>query len=298
MQLTNQIINKVRGGFKATFDRALKATAADFLQIAMKVPSEHASENYGWLGQFPGLREWIGSRVVNNLKEHGYAIVNKDFEATVAVKSNHIADDNLGIYKPMFEFMGDSAGNHPAKLCFDLLKSGFGSVCYDGQYFFDTDHPVLDAAGVEQSVSNTGGGSGPAWFLLDVSRPLKPIIYQERQPAQFVSLDKPDDEGNFYRKELVYGVDYRGNVGFGLWQMAYGSKQVLDATSFEAARKCLLSMTADYGAKLGLGTKLLLVVGPSNLAAGEKLLDAVNNAAGATNTYKGKAELFMSPYLD
>ena len=61
------------------------------------------------------------------------------------------------------------------------------------------------------------------WFLLDTTKPIKPLIYQQRKAAEFVSKDNPNDDNVFFNKEFVYGVDCRDNVGYGLWQLAYGS---------------------------------------------------------------------------
>ena len=66
-------------------------------------------------------------------------------------------------------------------------------------------------------------GNDKAWFLLCTSRPIKPLIYQQRKAAKFVSLTKEDDENVFMKKKFIYGADSRGNAGFGFWQMAYGS---------------------------------------------------------------------------
>jgi len=50
----------------------------------MTVPSTGRDEIYGWLGQFPQLREWIGQRHVHNLKAHSFTITNRKFESTVS----------------------------------------------------------------------------------------------------------------------------------------------------------------------------------------------------------------------
>ena len=52
------------------------------------------------------------------------------------------------------------------------------------------------------------------------------------KPFEFVPMTKPDDEGVFTRAEYRYGTDGRCNVGYGFWQMAFGSKATLDATNF------------------------------------------------------------------
>jgi phage major head subunit gpT-like protein len=61
------------------------------------------------------------------------------------------------------------------------------------------------------------------WFLLDTTKPIKPLIYQTRRKVEFVAKDNPDDENVFMRKEFIYGADARYNAGYGLWQLAYGS---------------------------------------------------------------------------
>lgn len=62
-----------------------------------------------------------------------------------------------------------------------------------------------------------------AWFLMDVSKPVKPLIFQQRKKPEFVAMDSMTDESVFMRKEFRYGVDSRDNAGYGLWQLAYGS---------------------------------------------------------------------------
>ena len=62
----------------------------------------------------------------------------------------------------MFQDLGQTAAEYPDTLTYGLLTNGFTAKCYDDQYFIDTDHPVTDANGVMQSVSNHGGGGGHA----------------------------------------------------------------------------------------------------------------------------------------
>lgn len=62
-----------------------------------------------------------------------------------------------------------------------------------------------------------------AWYLLCTKRSLKPIIWQERKKPQFTSLTNENDSNVFMKKEYLYGVDSRGNVGYGFPQMAWGS---------------------------------------------------------------------------
>ena len=278
-------------GYNAAFREGFGQAGADHTAIAMESRSSTRTEEYGWLGQFPGLEEWVGERVLRGIKQHGYAITNKKYEATVVVKRDDIEDDHYGVYAPLFTEMGRASAAHPAELVYALLKTGFETVCYDGQYFFDTDHPVAGA-----SVSNTGGGAGTAWFLLDCSRMIKPIIFQRRRDYDLRRMDLPADEQVFMRDEYRYGVDGRCSVGFGLWQIAYGSKQDLNAANYEAARLALLEAKGDQGRPLGI-MPTHLVAPPSLEGKVKELLNAERNAAGATNVWKGTAKEIITPWL-
>ena len=60
------------------------------------------------------------------------------------------------------------------------------------------------------------------WYLFDTSRTVKPAILQMRKTPIFSSLIK-GTESMFMRKQLFYGVDWRGFVAFGDWRTGYGS---------------------------------------------------------------------------
>jgi phage major head subunit gpT-like protein len=296
MLVNAENLNALRAGYKTTFQGGLGMASTMHTQVATVVPASTKTQKYGWLGKFPSVREWIGPRVVHSLEQHDYSITEKPWELTVAVDRDDIETDNLGIYTPMFTEMGQSTGAKWDELVYGLLKLGFSTECYDGQYFFDTDHPVLDEAGNPQSVSNTGGGSGTPWFLLCTNKALKPIILQKRKDFEFVAKDRLTDDTVFNNKEFQYGADARGNVGFGFWQQAYGSKQTLNAGAYATARAALSGMKGDHGRPLGLMPNLL-VVPPSLESAARKILNSEYAAGGETNEWKGTAELLVCPWL-
>jgi phage major head subunit gpT-like protein len=292
-------LDALRVGFSALFQQGLGQAPSQWQRVATSVPSAARANTYGWLGDVPGFRKWIGPRTVNSLNTYSYSIANEDYEDTIAVDRNAIDDDagsGLGVYAPRFVAMGRAAGAIKDQLVFAALKSGFAAPCYDGQYFFDTDHPVLDANGVAQSVANTDGGAGTPWFLIDSKMPVAPIILQIRKEAEFVSLDRPTDANVFMNRELLYGVDARYAAGYGFWQWTWGSKQPLDAAHYATARAALAGMKGDHGRPIGVMPDLL-VVPPALESAGRKLLNAEYGAGGETNEWKGTAELLVAPWL-
>lgn len=296
MIVNAQVLDLAFKGFKTVVSDAMMQAPAHAKDIAMTVPSVSRDETYGWLGSFPAMREWLGPRNVKNLVANGFTIQNRKFESTLEITRDDISDDRLGIFKPMFAEMGQAAVRHPEELVFGLLASGFTTNCYDGQFFFDTDHPVTDAEGNVTQVSNTGGGAGTAWYLLDTSRAVRPLIWQEREKYEFQQLTQENSEYVFLNDRYLYGIRARVNAGFGLWQLAYGSRQTLNAANYAAARAAMMGFTADGGRKLGV-TPTVLVVPPSLEEAGLNILNTEYGAAGASNPWKGTAKLIVTPYL-
>lgn len=282
--------------FNTAFQSGFAGVETQWQKVATLVPSTTKTEDYGWLGKIPRMREWVGDRVIQNLKLHSYSIKNKKFESTVGVDRDDIDDDQLGVYTPIFQTMGQNAAELPDELIFALLILGFTTACYDGQYFFDTDHPVLDVNGNPVSVTNTQGGNGAAWFLLDTRRPLKPLIYQERKKPKFVAMDKETDQNVFMKNEYLYGVDSRGNAGFGLWQLAYASKMELDNANFDAVYDAMTGLKGDYEKPLGVKPNLL-VVGATNASKGRKIVEAQLINGGDSNTNFKRVELLECPWL-
>ena len=280
--------------FKASFQGGLGQAAPLYNMVATTVPSTTGSEEYGWLGKLPSMREWVGDRVINGIASSGYTIKNKPYELTIGVPRANIEDDQYGVYSPLFTEMGRSAAAHPDELVFGAMAAN--GNCYDGQAFFSATHPVLNANGKSANQSNDLGGAGTAWYVLDNSRALKPMIFQQRKSPNFVAKDRETDDNVFDRAEFRYGIDARNNVGYGFWQMAVRSQQALDETGLTNAITKLTSRTADYGRPLGLaGTHI--VVPPTLEFAATALLKNAFNAAGATNTLAGRLQIIVSPWL-
>lgn len=283
--------------YNGVFQRGFARGASEVDKVATTVPSTTASEHYAWLGQWPKLREWVGDKIVKQIEGHDYSLKNKDYESTVGVDRNALKDDVYGVYAPMFEEMGYAAAIHPTELVMSLLAAGGTTLCYDGQNFFDSDHPV-EVDGVEASVTNqdTGGG-GDYWYLLDASRPLKPLIYQRREAYEFVQKTEAKDDNVFFRKQYLFGVEGRGNAGFGFWQQAFRSAQTLNATNFVAARKAMRNFKSNEGRKLGI-KPTLVVVGAGNEQAARDLFLTERNANGSTNNLNGAVEILVSNQID
>jgi phage major head subunit gpT-like protein len=273
------------------FNTALEDTPSYFEKYAMVVPSSSRANDYKFMKQFPMLNEWIGDRQIQSLATGSFQIFNKDYEATVEVDRNDIEDDQLGIYNPIVAELGRAAKQHPDVLMAKLISNGFTEKCFDGKPFFAPDHPVGST-----TQGNYGDGTGTAWYLLDTTRAIRPFIFQRRTMPNLICQDRPEDEHYFMRKKFRYGVDYRGAVGYGLWQLAYGSKNTLNTTNYAAARSAMMQFSNEAGELLGIRPNLLIVPPALELQAKEILM-ADKLEGGNTNVLKETAELLILPWL-
>jgi phage major head subunit gpT-like protein len=282
-------------GFKTGFDMAFENATTITERIAMRVQSDSPIETYNWFGPTPMMEEWIGDRILSELRAYAMTIENKDWANGLRIKANDIRDDKLGMIMPRIQRLGGMAGRHQEKLVIEKLLAGFTTTGYDGQFFFDTDHvdgngsaqsnkgtaaldatsynaawtammsltdengeplamgmqptllvgpklrstarQLLEAEVLSSGATNTDAGTADLivsprlvgtyddyWFLLfSGDGGMRPIILQEKEPVEFIQQFDPDSEGYFNRKEYRAGANWRGNVGYAWWQLAYGA---------------------------------------------------------------------------
>ncbi|HBC0987574.1 TPA: Mu-like prophage major head subunit gpT family protein [Escherichia coli] len=292
--INSDVLYALNTSLSAAFTRGVGKVNPTYKQIATVVKSSGASNTYGWLENWPGIKEWVDARQLARLTQMGYSITNKTWETSIAVKREDVEDDQLGQWAIISEEFGREVTMFPDSLSYDLLCKGFNTTCYDGQYFFDTDHPV--GAATVSNVQGTGAESGEPWFLIDATHALLPIIFQDRRPFDFTALDDLSSEHVFKNNEFAFGTDGRCNVGFGFWQTVVGSKQSLNTGNFESAVKLLQSIPRTNGDPLGMNPSLL-VVGKNNLAAAKTLIEAQTGASGASNIHFKATDLVYSPYV-
>lgn len=290
MMITPQNLRGIYVGFNTIFNKALGDYKPLYPEIATVTPSTTDTETYAWLGDIPGMREWIGEREIQNLTASEYTIKNKSYEATIGIDRDVIEDDRIRLWSSNISALAQNAAKNPDKLIFRLLAEGFTSKCFDGKPFFSGAHKTggktvsnmshaklsldayIAARASMMSLTNSKGeplalvpdklvvppalekeardilvadfingtkntmqgtakplvapqlaGHDSAWFLLCTTQPVKPLIYQERKKPKFVSKTNETDDNVFMSKQFLYGVDARGNAGYGFWQMAYGS---------------------------------------------------------------------------
>ncbi len=118
--------------------------------------SDQDSETYNWLGQVPVMREWAGGRQAKGFTTNGLTIENKHFEATLEVPVKDLLRDKTGQTRIRINELADRTNSHWAQLLSKLIVNGESTVCYDGQYFFDTDHEEGKSGQQSNKITYTG----------------------------------------------------------------------------------------------------------------------------------------------
>jgi len=302
MDINRENLDKFFRGVNASFRGALLTNVPDqYLQFATVIPSGTSAEDYTWLGEAEELREWVGGRVLTQLASHDYTVKNRKFERTLRAKADDLRDDKIGIYNTRATMLAEAAKLWPNKLCFQALTEN--ALCYDKQNFFDTDHPV-GKDGAVSTVSNdnpNAGDDGAYFYLLDTTKPLKPVIFQKREDISFDSLSDTTSDHVYKFDEFLYGARARGNYGYGFWQQAMRSKtgSTVAAIRTELAnlRFRMRSTKNDEGREMGIEPNLL-IVGRSKEDIMRQVLDAqyIDSSFTPNPVYKAFT-LLVAPWL-
>jgi phage major head subunit gpT-like protein len=84
----------------------------------------------------------LGERTYNNFRVYDYVLGNDKFEHTTEVTRDEIEDDQIGVFNDWMTDVGYQSEMWPDDLVTTAFTAGTSTICHDGQYFFDLDHPV------------------------------------------------------------------------------------------------------------------------------------------------------------
>lgn len=137
----------IRQEFFKRLDQAERGSWAG--KVASVFNSDRLTEEYRWLGNIPAMREWIGSRKEQPIRSDVYRLTNKPYESTLAVYREELRRDKTGQLLIRIGEQAAAAVSHWEELLSALIIAGETTdLCYDGQFYFDTDH-VSGASGTQ-----------------------------------------------------------------------------------------------------------------------------------------------------
>jgi phage major head subunit gpT-like protein len=162
-----------------------------------------------------GVHEWLDERQKAKIAHFDHSIEIKKWANALELKVDDLADEdmNLGEYRIIIGEMADDFVEHKHQLLIDLLNNGFtGAIAlgYDGQYFIDTDHPLLD--GSVQSNKGTAAFSDTALYagikqMVKMKRPNGQLANIQPTHGVFPEALRATVEGVLNKRTVANGSD-------------------------------------------------------------------------------------------
>jgi len=153
--------------------------------VATQVPSKTAKNVYPWMSKLPAFKEWNGDNEDANVKSRDYTLVNKTFRMGFDLSVDDVKDDTIGLFGDVVADAGRSRAEFPDQNVFATLEAGTSQTCWDGQFFYDTDHPVDIDNAAKGQFSNLLIGASYDW-VADPSGTFRQVR------AAFMKLQRDD----------------------------------------------------------------------------------------------------------
>jgi phage major head subunit gpT-like protein len=178
--------------FQAVFAQAYGQYEKEALYkaLCLEIDSNAAFEQLGWLEAVPGMSEWKDERKVWGLTPKDYKITNLDWEDTICVDRNTLADDKYGMILPRVRQLAQRAADHPAKRIFELLNDGETEKTYDGTAFFADTRSFGDSGNIDNLLA--GAYSADATKIrAGITAAVKAMMAFKDNRGEFMNL-QPD----------------------------------------------------------------------------------------------------------
>jgi len=116
-----------------------------FPEITEVYESRELTTNLALVLGEPIVREWKDNetRIVDHFSSTSYDVGIRDWALTIGMHKRYLDYDKLGVTMKRFERLPLAIPRHYESLVFQTLIAGFATNCWDGQFFFDTDHPYF-----------------------------------------------------------------------------------------------------------------------------------------------------------
>lgn len=181
------------------FDNAVMAAQPFYPELCTIVPSNSAEEKYAFLGGAPGVKEWLGPRVFEQMRASDFSVPNKHYENSMGIEKTKFRDDQTGLMKKAIEAFADEAAYHPDELLFEVVAAAGSTPCFDTQYFFDTDHSFGDSGSQSNLLTYaaaTGTAPTAAEFKASFHQALLAMLAFKNDRAKFMNRPRIGKLGN------------------------------------------------------------------------------------------------------
>ena len=246
------------------------ATPTDWQEFCQIIRTNAKRLDLPFIEDFPRFMDLttVGGNVqFADLSAGLYGITPRRHGAGIKMKDEDVDDDTLGIIIGRVNELIQSAAVEMNRQSFDAVKSGIAvtnyGACADGtQAFFSATHYGYPASPGIPAVTNqsnyVAAGGATAWYLLDCSKPYKPVIMAVRKDPVFVAEDAGPVGHFFEADEYRWKIEGRLRAGYGMWQQAYCQTNALTEDTLWAAVEAMRGMRNKQGLPLNIQPTHLL----------------------------------------
>ncbi len=157
---------------KTVYLQELANLKPDYARVCKQVNTTQETQDYGWMGTPPAIREFVDERVAKGLAVAGMKITDKTWEGTIAVSRRELENNQYGVIQERVRMLAQRMAQGIDELAFTMLYYHCKTATYgysfdqydkDGNIrtdatmtFSDTDHSYPPPAEYTTSQSNYG----------------------------------------------------------------------------------------------------------------------------------------------
>ena len=139
--------SQLEKGFRALFIEQLRMESADYIQkFCTVVDSNAKDEDYAWIGDVGPIDEAEDEVPFYGLSDTSYNLENKKYWGGLAVKRDHLADDQVGGLSVRIRDLAQRARRKPNGLIANALIDGTTNTDFTGEAFFNAAHKARGEA--------------------------------------------------------------------------------------------------------------------------------------------------------
>lgn len=186
------------------FEALMQNTGGSWVDPISTAPitSDQDSEEYDWMGMVPQLSAITGAKKYSQLREVAWTVRNIMYQGGIVIPKKHILYDKTGQVMMRINDLVTRSRAHWVSLIAPLLVNGSSVACYDGQYFFDTDHAEGDSGTQSNSIS-IDISEVPAAVHGSITAPSASEVVHCIMQAVEAILGFKDDRGEYVNEDMT-----------------------------------------------------------------------------------------------
>jgi phage major head subunit gpT-like protein len=138
-------LKALEAGLRATYLSGFASEEEPAMELASEQSTTRPEEKHMVVSSTVKMTEWKDQRQSSNFSVFEESAIPLDYQAMVEVMRNDVEDDQIGKYRDVVNDLGRAGRRLWSDLVTEALLAGEALSTYDGQFFFDTDHPVNPA---------------------------------------------------------------------------------------------------------------------------------------------------------